>query len=122
MTGPLKFAFGLTLLTALAACGSAPNERRVAAQAPPVLFANGPLADACNRSPRPGANRRLCGCSQAVANRRLSNADQQLAVRFFADLDLAQEVRQSDNPRNEAFWTRYKAYIADLRRYCASAA
>lgn len=121
MTGRKTIALGLTLLTALSACGGG-TERRVVTQAPPTLFAAGPLADACNRSPRPGASRSLCGCSQAVANRRLSTADQQLAVRFYSDLDLAQEVRQSDNPSNEAFWTRYKLYIADLRRYCARAA
>jgi hypothetical protein len=106
---------------ALAACAGGGGPARVAAPGGPVVqFASGPISAACNRSDRPRANRRLCGCAQAVADTTLTGADQSLAASFFKDLDLAQEVRQSDRPSNEAFWGRYKVFIAQTERYCAS--
>jgi len=53
-----------------------------------------------------------------VADRDLSRADQRLAVTFFADPHRAQEVRQSDNPRDEAFWQRYKAFASRAENIC----
>jgi len=39
-------------------------------------------------------------------------------VTFFADPHRAQEVRQSDNPRDEAFWQRYKAFASRAENIC----
>lgn len=119
-----KVSVAVAALVVLGACGGGgPQRPAQAAQAGPVVqFANGPISAACNRSDRPRANRRLCGCAQAVANRTLSGSDQSLAASFFTNLDLAQEVRQSDRPSNEAFWGRYKVFISQTERYCASVA
>ncbi len=106
-------------LSALTACGSGTQKSRVAA-GPVVALASGPVSAACNRSPRKGANARLCGCAQAVANRRLNDGDQRLAATFFVDPQLAQDIRQSDRASHEAFWKRYKDFIAETERYCAA--
>lgn len=81
-------------------------------------FASGPISSACIGAGRKAANRRLCGCVQSVANRKLTNSDQKLATTFFANPHRAQEVRQSDNPRNEAFWKRYKAFASSAEQTC----
>ena len=81
-------------------------------------YATGPVQTACLRADRSAANRQLCGCVQAAADRQLSGGDQRRAVRFFKDPHHAQEVRQSDRPRDEAFWKRYKEFVASAERLC----
>lgn len=87
-------------------------------RAPAVSFASGPISQACLKAGRKAANRRLCGCVQGVANRDLSGSDQRKAAGFFSDPHQAQVVRQSDNPGNEAFWKRYKAFAARAEQTC----
>jgi hypothetical protein len=60
----------------------------------------------------------LCGCVQYVADRTLSRGEQRRAVRFFRDPHEAQVVRQSDRPRDEAFWPRYRAFADTAERVC----
>jgi hypothetical protein len=79
----------------------------------------GPIERACLSSDRNGANRSTCGCIQQVANRWLSRSDQRLAAKFFADPHRAQEVRQSDNPRHEEFWQRYRSFGSSARAACS---
>ena len=81
-------------------------------------FSSGPISQACLQAGRKAANRQLCGCVQHVADRSLSGGDQRLAASFFADPHRAQEVRQSDGARNEAFWQRYKAFAATAEQTC----
>lgn len=81
-------------------------------------FAAGPISSACIGAGRKAANRRLCGCVQSVANRTLTHSDQRLATTFFSNPHQAQVVRQSDNPRNEAFWKRYKAFAGTAEKTC----
>jgi hypothetical protein len=69
----------------------------------------GSIEHACNTSAR-NASRATCSCIQQVADVRLSRNDQKQAAKFFADPQLAQDTRQSDNPSKERFWLRYKAW------------
>ncbi len=111
----------LGLVLGLAACGGGPGPRGGApAPGATLQVASGPISQACNRSGRDAANRALCGCVQAVANRHLSEADQRQSAGFYANPQRAQDVRQSDNRSNEAFWGRYKLYVEDARRYCSA--
>ncbi|SMX29384.1 hypothetical protein TRP8649_03518 [Pelagimonas phthalicica] len=104
---------------ALAACGGSRGDRvsRYYGGAS-ATFANGPISQACLSADRKAANRRLCGCIQGVANNALSNSDQKLAATFFRTPHRAQEIRQSGNSRNEAFWKRYKAFAARADNTC----
>lgn len=112
-------ALFVVMVLALAACGGGKKERVSRYQGGAnVSFASGPVSKACLRSDRKAANSRLCGCIQSVANRSLSTADQKMAVSFFESPHRAQEIRQSDNTRNEAFWMRYKAFAAQADRVC----
>lgn len=76
------------------------------------------MSDACLRGGRRGATRQVCGCVQSVADQDLSRADQRMAVSFFSDPHQAQVIRQSDNPRHEAFWDRYTAFAERAERIC----
>ncbi|MBZ4023760.1 hypothetical protein CKO11_15005 [Rhodobacter sp. TJ_12] len=78
----------------------------------------GPIDRACLKAGRT-ADRALCGCIQQVADHALSTADQRRAAKFFAEPDMAQEVRMSSRARDEDFWTRYKAFAAAAEAYCA---
>lgn len=78
----------------------------------------GPIERACLDSPRRGANWQLCGCIQRVADQTLTRSDQRLAAKFFQDPHRAQEIRQSDNLRHEAFWLRYKEFGASAAATC----
>ena len=103
----------------LSACGGGGRDAPRRADVPALGLASGPISQACNRSGRAAATRQLCGCVQSAANLHLSSEDQSLAVTFYNDPQRAQNIRQSDSRRNEAFWTRYKAFVADSERYCS---
>lgn len=115
-----RIFIAMAMLGTLSACGAGVNERnyssgRVVSQA----FATGPISRACMQSGRKAANTRLCGCVQAVANQNLrSSGDQSMAAGFFRDPHQAQVIRQSDNPRHEDFWKRYKAFTGRAESSC----
>ncbi|WP_299927131.1 arginine transporter [uncultured Pelagimonas sp.] len=110
----------VVVVCTLAACGGGKREdvSRYRGGAS-VNFATGPISKACLSADRKAANRRLCGCIQGVANGSLSSGDQKMAASFFRDPHRAQEIRQSDNTRNEAFWKRYKAFVARSESSCS---
>ena len=74
---------------------------------------------ACNSSDRRAANRRLCNCIQGVANQLLTKREQKVAATFFEDPHKAQELRTSDNSRDESFWKRYKQFGSVASRRCS---
>jgi hypothetical protein len=112
-------AFPLLAILALAACGGGNSERATRYYGgPAVSFASGPISSGCLTSGRQAANRQLCGCIQGVANQSLSGSDQRMAASFFADPHRAQEIRQSDNPRHEDFWKRYRAFADRAEQTC----
>ncbi|ASP23126.1 arginine transporter [Antarctobacter heliothermus] len=114
----MKQAVILAACLGLVACGGGNSSKRSYGAAPQVRVSSGPISDACLRAGRSGATRQRCGCIQSVANSDLTSSDQRLAATFFADPHRAQETRQSDNPRNEAFWKRYKAFAARAESAC----
>ena len=99
----------------LSACGGGGDRARYGGG---VSFASGPISKACLRSDRKAANRRLCGCIQAVADRQLRGGDQRLAARFYADPHRAQEVKMSKRASDDAFWDRYKRYSEVASQSC----
>ncbi|WP_456389076.1 hypothetical protein [Profundibacter sp.] len=84
----------------------------------PVANAGGKIQRACLKSDRTTASRPLCRCIQKAANRVLSHSDQRLAAKFFKDPQMAQDVRQADDSRKEAFWKRYKQFGSTARASC----
>ncbi|GFE63474.1 hypothetical protein [Litoreibacter roseus] len=78
----------------------------------------GSIERACMKSDRSAKSRYLCNCVQQVADITLSRQDQKLAASFFSDPHQAQVVRQSDRPRDEAFWQRYKGFAGSAQSYC----
>ena len=99
----------------LAACGGGAD---VATRSVVIPVAGGPIASACMDAGRRGASRMRCGCIQAAADRTLSRGDQRRGAAFFEDPHRAQEARQSDRARDEAFWTTWKAFAAGAERLC----
>lgn len=78
----------------------------------------GRIERACKASDRKAASSTLCRCIQRAANAKLTFADRRLAAKFFKKPDLAQETRQSDDPRKESFWKRYKGFTAHAAKTC----
>lgn len=76
------------------------------------------VGNACLASDRGAGQQSLCRCIQKAADRTLTRRDQKRAATFFADPDLAQSTRRSENKRDEAFWDRYQAFGDVARRYC----
>lgn len=119
------------ILALLAACGSggsrysSGNSTRGPVPAVgtemPVLFASGPISQACLSAGRRAASRARCGCVQAVADFNLSPAEQRRGAAFFDDPQQAQDIRQSDNSANEVFWKKWKAYGQEAAQLCARA-
>lgn len=87
---------------------------------PVVLFATGPIFDACQRGGRKAASRQRCGCVQWVADQELSPAQQRRGAGYFSDQGALQEVRQSSAPSNERFWKAWKAYGQTAAQTCQS--
>ena len=117
MTAVQRAAFLLALTGALASCGG--GGRHTSRGLPAGAFATGPIYEACLRADRKDATRARCGCVQAAANGVLSSSDQSKAASFFRDPQKSQDVRQSDNPLQEAFWGRYKNFAARAEQSCA---
>jgi hypothetical protein len=109
----MKTVLLLGLVLGLAACG---GPGRFDGGGRPV--ASGPISDACLASDRKARSPVLCGCIQAVANDTLSGGDQRRAVRFYRDLQSAQDTRQSDRPGDQRFWQAYTAYAERAERVC----
>lgn len=84
----------------------------------PAAALAGPVENACNRSDRPGADRALCRCIDAVASQTLTRSEQRRAARFFADPDDAQSVRMSRSDADNEFWRRYRAFGEAAERSC----
>lgn len=78
----------------------------------------GDVSRACMSAGRTAASPQLCSCVQQVANQSLSGRDQARAAAFFADPQRAQDTRQSDNPNDEAFWLRYRAFTDRAAAVC----
>lgn len=104
-------------VTSAPAITEAPSE---IAAPPAVMFATGPLQQACMADSRKAASSARCGCIQAAANQSLSAADQRRGVKYFSDPHALQQVRQSDNPSNERFWKAWKAFGQDAATMCAN--
>ncbi len=79
----------------------------------------GSIEQACNSSPRNAAPA-TCLCIQKVADIKLTRGDQKQAAKFFSDPQLAQDIRQSDNPSNERFWLRYKEFGSLAAQHCSA--
>ena len=116
MTKSMIVTLGLCAL--LAACGGRGGLTRGPVQ--PVLFATGPIHDACLIDARKSASPARCGCVQAVADQQLSASDQRRGAGYFKDPAKLQDVRQSDNPGNERFWKAWKAYGETAAALCAN--
>lgn len=110
----------VTAACLLAACGGGSSYRGgYGGITQPVLFATGPIQQACQAASRKAASRARCGCVQAVADQTLSASDQRRGARYFEDPATLQEVRQSDSPANERFWKAWKAYGQTAAALCA---
>ena len=79
---------------------------------------SGDISTACLAADRSAASPALCSCIQQVANQSLSSGDQARAAAFFYEPQLAQDTRQSDNRRDEAFWDRYRAFTDLASEIC----
>lgn len=84
----------------------------------PAAAVAGPIETACNRSDRPGANRALCRCIDAVAQQTMTRSEQSRAARFFANPQMAQDVRMSRSAADNEFWARYRAFGEAAERSC----
>jgi hypothetical protein len=80
----------------------------------------GRISRACIKAGRSSATPALCRCVQRQANRTLSFSDRRRAAKFFRKPQMAQDVRQSDSPKLEAFWKRYKAFGQAAKTRCGS--
>lgn len=85
-------------------------------------YVGGDIATACVNADRRAASPALCSCVQQVANQSLSAGDQARAATFFANPDLAQITRRSDNPSDERFWLRYRAFADLAEQICVPVA
>jgi hypothetical protein len=78
----------------------------------------GVIERACITAARQAASGQLCDCIQQVADQMLTRSEQRLAAKFFERPHKAQEIRQSDNARHEAFWLRYKEFGVSAAATC----
>ncbi len=120
-TGPVteqgqmqKIVAGLCVMAVLAGCGG--GARGVSGMA--TASTRGPIADACLSSDRKARSQQLCGCVQQVAHQTLSGSDQRQGAKFWRDPQSLQNIRQSDNDSQNAFWRRWKAYGETAAAVC----
>ncbi len=110
----------LVALTTVSACGGGkPSYSTRGAFAPMVLYATGPLQQACLSQGRSGASKGRCGCIQAVADQQLSSPEQRRGVEAFKDPHKMQVWRQSDRASDNAFWDTWKAFGQTAAAVCS---
>jgi hypothetical protein len=121
----LRFGIFLCLSLVLGACGGGntletppPDIAALAVPAGGVPFATGPIGSACLSDQRAQSSRARCGCIQAVADATLSDSQQRRATAYFDDPGSLQEVRQSDNPGNERFWSDWTRFADTAEQLC----
>ena len=78
-----------------------------------------PVERACISSGRDAATPALCSCIGAAASATLNYREQRQAARLFGDPDEAEDLRMSDNRRDEAFWDRYQAFGQAAEAMCS---
>ena len=118
-----RIVVSLVALSALAGCGGSrySSDAAVGRFAPaPVLFASGPIQKACLAGGRREASATRCGCVQAVADQNLSWSEQREGAKIFSDPHRLQEMRQSNNPSDNAFWSTWKAFGQSAAAACSS--
>ena len=114
-----KFLMACGAVLTLTACGGGSRSGDVTVSSISDVYSTGAIQQACLTADRNAANRGLCGCVQAAADATMSGRDQGRAVKFFRDPHHAQEVRQSDDASDEAYWKRYKRFVSVAERACA---
>ena len=118
----LRITIALIAILGLTACGGSrySSGKSRGYNAPPVLYATGPIQQACRKANRKAASRARCGCIQAVADQSLSGAQQRRGAKMFSDPHQLQVIRQSDNSSNEKFWKAWKAFGQRAAEICAA--
>lgn len=101
-------SLALAAALTLAACGGGGGARGV----------SGEIGRACISGGREAANPALCSCVQTAADQSLNGADQRRAAGFFGDPQEAEDARSSDSERDDAFWSRYRAFVDRARAQC----
>ncbi len=86
----------------------------------PVMAGLGVIERACRKADRTAATPQLCTCIQKVANVSLNRGERRKVAKWFDDPHRAQEVRQSDNRKDEALWERYKLFGERAKDNCGS--
>ncbi|UWQ22295.1 hypothetical protein [Jannaschia sp. W003] len=113
-----KILLAIGAAATLSACGGGARPNDVTVSSISNVYSTGPIQRACLTSDRRAVNGGLCGCVQAAADATISGSDQSRAVEFFRDPHHAQEVRQSDDASDEAYWKRYKRFVSVAERAC----
>ncbi|SFD49503.1 hypothetical protein SAMN04488523_101146 [Sulfitobacter brevis] len=118
----MRIGLACVALLALAACGGGSRGYNPSGKygSSAVLFAQGPISNACMAGGRKDATRARCGCIQAVADRSMSNSEQRRGAKFFKDPHQAQETRQSSRPGDETFWLNWKEFGNSASTLCAA--
>jgi len=106
----MRWILAAVALVVLSSCGGSGG--RISGSA------SGPIGSACVAAGRSSASGALCSCVQAAANQTLSASDQARAAEFFADPEKAQSTRMSDSSASEAFWERYRNFVAMAEAVC----
>lgn len=78
-----------------------------------------PVERACIGSGQSAANPALCACIGSAARETLNFGEQRRAARLFDDPDEAEELRMSNNSRDEAFWDRYQTFGQTAAQRCS---
>ena len=78
-----------------------------------------PVERACIGSNRSAANPSLCACIGSAARQTLNFGEQRRAARLFDDPDEAEELRMSDNSRDERFWDSYQQFGQTAEQMCS---
>jgi hypothetical protein len=118
----IRLSVALVAILGLAACGGGSRYSGNGYRTPVVLFATGPIQQACQSQGRKAASRARCGCVQAVADRSLSSSEQRRGASYFKDPHRLQEVRQNqeNNASNRRFWAAWKAFGQQAEQLCAA--
>ena len=117
----VRHVVGLALCAVLAGCGGAARksvDTGSSGSGTGVVFARGPILEACLAAGRKQATRQRCGCVQAVADLSLSRDEQRRGAAFFEDPQGLQDLRMSNSTVNAQFWDRWKSYGSQAENLC----
>lgn len=116
----IRYGVCLAIGLCVAGCGGQPTSGTQAFVADAPRFSSGPIGAACLANGRASSTPGRCGCVQAAADLTLNASQQKRSVAYFNDPEELEELKRSQDARDERFWDLWMNFSDTAEAICQS--